>query len=71
MDSPGNSRNQSGHVHEVTGTGSMGGDVDRFDTPASTRAEETDGAWGSIAIAGAKVFPHTSLGAHAKGAPPE
>jgi len=62
MDPPENSS-----FEEVNSTLSVWWNVDRLESAPSTCAEKTDGAWGSIAIAGAQVFPHTSLGTHAKG----
>jgi hypothetical protein len=62
MDPPDNSS-----FNEVHRTGAVGGDVDRLETPASTRTEKTDGAWGSIAIGSAKGFTNASLASNAKG----
>ncbi len=66
MDPPDNSS-----FDEVTSTRAVGRDVDRFETPASTRTEKTHGTWGSIAITGAKGLADTSLGSHAESTPPE
>jgi hypothetical protein len=66
MDPPENSG-----FDEVTSTLSVWWNVDRLESVAGTRTEKTDGAWGSIAIAGAKGLADTSLGSHAESTPPE
>jgi len=55
----------------MRGTLSVGWNMDGLETPASTRTQQADGAWGSIAIAGAKGLARRSFGSHAKSTPPE
>ncbi len=61
MDPPENSG-----FEKMNCTLSVGWNVDRLETPASTRTEKTDGAWGTVAIAGAKRLGRLSLGTHAE-----
>jgi hypothetical protein len=69
MGSPGNSRNQSGHVHEVPLSGPVGGNVDRIESITGPGAKETVGASGTDAFTGAKGFAYRSFGADAKSTP--
>ena len=66
MDPPDNSS-----FNEVHRTGAVWRDVDRLETPASTRTQQAHSAWGSIAIGSAKGLADRSFASNAKGAPPE
>ena len=69
--SPGNSRNQSGHVHEVTGSGPVGRNMDRLESSARSGAKETIGARRADSLGRAKGLARRSFGTHAKGTPTE
>jgi hypothetical protein len=62
MDPPENSS-----FEKMRGTLAMGRDVDTFQSTPRTRTELTDGAWGSVAITGAKGLANGSFGTNPKG----
>lgn len=64
MDSPENSG-----FKEMHRTGSVGRDVDAFQSITGTRTQQADSAGGPVAIRGAQAFAHTSLGANPESTP--
>ena len=49
---------------EMSGTLSMGRDVDRLESATIARAQKTHGAWGSYCFGSAQAFTRGSFGAY-------